>query len=364
MSIFQRGSTYWYEFVFNGQRIRESTGSASYTLAVKAERKRHSDLEHSANGVQRRKRPVLFPVAAREWMEESRARWSEANISIHTYNIKHLSESFGRLLLADITPALIGKYQRKRQQQGASNRLINMEVGTLRMIMKKYKLWTAIADEVKMLPERRDIGKALSADEEKRLLDACRKSPQPSLYTAVVIYCNTGLRSAELRRARWHQVDFLGGWFQVGAAKTEGSAGRLVPLNQGALAALQEWRLRWPNAKPEDYIFPTEKLVYKGKGTVERKAMTAYGTDPDTPLGSWKRAWTSAKKAAGVECRIHDLRHHFISRLAQTQTPDATIQSISGHLSRRMLEHYSHVRLEAKRAAVGLLDSPSGNAVQ
>jgi len=43
--------------------------------------------------------------------------------------------------------------------------------------------------------------------------------------------------------------------------------------------------------------------------------------------------------------------------LAQTQTPDATIQAISGHLSRKMLEHYSHVRLEAKRRAGESLDA-------
>ena len=71
----------------------------------------------------------------------------------------------------------------------------------------------------------------------------------------------------------------------------------------------------------------------------------------------------TAKKQAGVECRIHDLRHHFISALAQTQTPDATIQAISGHLSRKMLEHYSHVRLEAKRRAVEALDTIAGQAV-
>jgi len=59
-----------------------------------------------------------------------------------------------------------------------------------------------------------------------------------------------------------------------------------------------------------------------------------------------------------------DLRHHFISALAQTQTPDATIQAISGHLSRKMLEHYSHVRLEAKRRAVETLDAIAAMPVQ
>jgi len=50
--------------------------------------------------------------------------------------------------------------------------------------------------------------------------------------------------------------------------------------------------------------------------------------------------------------------------LAEAGVSDATLMSISGHLSRRMLEHYSHVRLQAKREAVthlptGLLSEKS-----
>jgi hypothetical protein len=35
---------------------------------------------------------------------------------------------------------------------------------------------------------------------------------------------------------------------------------------------------------------------------------------------------------------------------------DHVLESISGHLSRRMLEHYSHIRLNAKKAALDRLD--------
>lgn len=357
MSIFRRGKRWWYEFEFHGQRIRESTGSESKTLAIKAERQRRRELEESANGVRAARRPVLFPTAAREWMAANRARWSKSNIAIQEFNLKHQSAYFGSMLLADIAPQHIGKYQGIRQKEGASNRTINMEVSTLRMMMKTARLWGSISEDVRMLPERHDVGKALTRDEETRLLDACRMSPQRALYTAVVVFCNTGMRNAELRRARWHQVDFLKAEFRVGKAKTEGSEGRLIPLNQAALGAFKEWKTRWPDAKPEDYIFPTEKLVFKGVGTPEQGVMTAYDVNPSKPLGAWKRAWSTAKKQARVECRIHDLRHHFISALAQTQTPDATIQAISGHLSQKMLEHYSHVRLDAKRRAVQALDS-------
>jgi integrase len=152
--------------------------------------------------------------------------------------------------------------------------------------------------------------------------------------------------------------------FRVGRAKTEESEGGIVPLNQTAIRALKEWRSRWPDAKTEDYIFPREKLAFKGEGASEKGTMTAYAVNPSKPLGAWKRAWNTAKKQAGVECRIHDLRHHFISALAQTQTPDATIQAISGHLSRKMLEHYSHVRLEAKHRAVEALDAIAAQPVQ
>jgi hypothetical protein len=61
-------------------------------------------------------------------MAANRARWSESNVAIQEFNLKHLSAYFGTMLLADITHQSIGKYQGLRQKEGASNRTINMEV--------------------------------------------------------------------------------------------------------------------------------------------------------------------------------------------------------------------------------------------
>lgn len=66
----------------------------------------------------------------------------------------------------------------------------------------------------------------------------------------------------------------------------------------------------------------------------------------------WKAAWESARKAANVSCRFHDLRHTFISRLAESQASDSTVMALAGHVSRAMMERYSHIRMEAKRRAV------------
>jgi integrase len=56
-------------------------------------------------------------------------------------------------------------------------------------------------------------------------------------------------------------------------------------------------------------------------------------------------------KEAGLEgLRPHDLRHHAITKLAESsEASEQTIMSIAGHVSREMLEHYSHIRQEAKR---------------
>ena len=57
-------------------------------------------------------------------------------------------------------------------------------------------------------------------------------------------------------------------------------------------------------------------------------------------------------KRSGVQCRFHDLRHTCITKIAEGQASEQTIMAIAGHLSRRMLEHYSHIRMTAKRQAL------------
>jgi integrase len=57
--------------------------------------------------------------------------------------------------------------------------------------------------------------------------------------------------------------------------------------------------------------------------------------------------------------RFHDLRHCAITPLAESGAADSTIMAIAGHVSRKMLERYSHVRMEAKRTAMETLAKSS-----
>ena len=76
------------------------------------------------------------------------------------------------------------------------------------------------------------------------------------------------------------------------------------------------------------------------------------------PIKSWRSAWRRALKDADLTIRFHDLRHTCITKLAEGQGSEQTLMSIAGHLSRKMLEHYSHIRMAAKRAALDAIAKP------
>jgi integrase len=72
----------------------------------------------------------------------------------------------------------------------------------------------------------------------------------------------------------------------------------------------------------------------------------------------WGSAWTSLTKAAGFpDLRFHDLRHSFITALVERGVPLGTIQVFVGHISTRMLLHYTHIASGIARKAVEMPDA-------
>jgi integrase len=85
--------------------------------------------------------------------------------------------------------------------------------------------------------------------------------------------------------------------------------------------------------------------------------------DATKPMLKWDTAWRALRDEAGLPgLRFHDLRHTVITELAEMGVADHVLEAISGHLSRRMLEHYSHLRVDAKRQALDALDVQRGGS--
>src|SRR5712672_882760 len=92
MSLYQpKGSKKWVmDFMFGGQRIRESSGTRSKTLAKEKERKRRQELESGAAGIKKRQAPPLVSVAAKEWQELKKRKWSPKMQEIAKNSLSHL----------------------------------------------------------------------------------------------------------------------------------------------------------------------------------------------------------------------------------------------------------------------------------
>jgi integrase len=252
--------------------------------------------------------------------------------------------------LCDIDANRVASYQAKRKGEKASARTLNKELQVLRQILKRHKLWANLQGDVRFEREHKDIGQALSREDEKKLLAAC--SSNPLLNAVVTLALNTALRKNEIRTLRWSQIDFEKRTVTVGRTKTQAGSGRVIPLNQLAFDALVKWAGRLVESNAEDYVFPACEAA-----GIEREHPDKKRIDPSRPISSWRSAWRAALKRAGLKIRFHDLRHTCITKLAESQASEHTLMAIAGHVSRKMIEHYSHIRLEAKRTALDAISA-------
>lgn len=361
MSLYKRGDVWWYKFWFNGQLIRESSKSDSKTVAKDAEHARHRELEQAYNHIPKRQRMPLFSHAAELWLA-SKAGLAERSRERYEQCTEHLKAEYGKSLVCDVGADDVAEYRRKRLAAGVSNRTVNYETGALRGILRQFGLWSPIADRVKALPERHDVGRAIPPEEEIKLLAAASHSRSPALLPLVVISLDTGMRSGETQVLRrrdlsiaWKDGAIQRGEITVPKSKTAAGTGRAIPLSRRVCACLSMWLERFPEAGPDTFLFPYHKIGLAG----DSRAPVLYDVDLNRPMGSWRKAWRIACKAAGKRYRPHDMRHTFISRLAENpNVSEQTIKALAGHVSRQMLERYSHIRSQAKQAAIQALEQP------
>jgi len=224
MSLYRRGHVWWYKFRFAAQMIRESSKSESKTIAKDAERARRRELEENWNQIKRRKLPPLFSVASADWLK-TRTGIAVSTERSYKLAISQLEKDFGKRLLCDLSAEDLAAFQTRRKREVVSNRTVNLELGVLRSILRRYRMWESIAADVDFLKEPASPGRALTAEEESRLLDAASKSRCRSLYPVVLLALNTGLRVSEIRGLTWGQVDFLASTLTVGKSKTAAGTG-------------------------------------------------------------------------------------------------------------------------------------------
>jgi integrase len=347
MSVFKNGRFYHYEFVLDGRRRRGSTGTANKPQAIAEERLQRERLEKSYGQIleeeNREQRRKTIKEAADEFLADYKLKHQSATFAI--YALGHVSSLLGSSLVVEITPNVVKRYQADRLKEKAGPKTVNDEVQLLlRLCGEQGALIRATLrrDKALKLALPPSPGRPYSTDEKARMLEEAQKLRTPMMRAALALDLNTGLRDKELRQIRWDQIDLVHKKaLTVGKSKTEAGTGRLIPLNETAIAALEAhaawYTRRFGECRPEWFVFPFGTPLPK---------------DPTRPITSFKTAWTKVRAKAGVKGRWHDNRHTLVTELAESGAGDEVIMSIAGHVSRAMLSRYSHVRMEAKRRAL------------
>jgi integrase len=350
MVVYKRGSSYWADFTVNGQRFRLPLKATNKQEAANLEKLKIAEAQSHGGLLPSQTAKLTVADAGVAYFSTRAVEVSASTVRLEGDAFKQVKRHLGSARLGSITLKSLADYVQKRKDENIGNRTINIEVGVLRRILKKYKLWSRLAEDYHKLSEPTDIGRALSPEEELKLFETASSRPEwEVVFWTSLVTANTTAGGVELRNVRLGDIDLNAQTLTVRVGKNRFRT-RILPLNQTALWAVERLLDRAKElgaTQPEHYLIPSR--------------VSGKEYDPTQPPSRW--GWRTAWRTLTAECglkglRPHDLRHHCVTKLAESaDASEQTVMAIAGHVSAEMLRHYSHVRLEARRKAVAALDN-------
>lgn len=338
--------------VVNGERIREPLQTTDWREATRLERERVEQLERrptvpTANSRAYAGMAVVPAIAA--YAQERRAQVSPRMAAYWLENAKPLGEFFKSIPLRRIIVGQLTEYQNARTDGGRAPKTINGELSVLRQVLKHARLWHRFAEDYKPIKNRKPpVGQALTVEQQARLFTLAKSRPEWLFaYVASTLSFYGGMRACEIKALRWRDIELGNALLHVRRSKTP-AGWRSPTLNATCLDVigyLHSQAAALGFTQPEHFVFPWH-------GRNKR-------LDPTRSMTSWRTAWRSIRKAAGLtEYRFHDGRHTAITTLAEKATPDWVIQAQVGHVAPEMMKTYSHIRRQALNAAAAALEPP------
>ncbi len=340
--IYRRGGAiWWYEFEFNGRRVRGSAHTRNKEIARQIEAAHKIRLAKGEAGIAER------PPAPT--LKESEARFHktiETLCAAKPATIRFYREKLRRLLefeplaaarLNEIDESAINAFQEARTRQLSRYRRyvapasVNRELATLRRLLRiardEWKLIDRVP-RIRLLPGERNRDFVLSFEQEKIYLEMAR---QP-LRDIAILLLDTGLRLGEALRLEWRDVHLEDSWVRVREGKSR-YAQRNVSLTARARAMLQARR---------------------------RAAGLVFADSAGNPLlaTSLDHQHSAVRRLLKLPADfvLHSLRHTMLTRLGQAGADAFTIMRLAGHSSVTVSQRYVHPCPEVLQRAIERLD--------
>ncbi len=328
MALMKRGNIWWLCIRYKGKLIRRSTRTTNRRLAEKIHARVLTELiESDWLG-----RPFGEHITFKELLTRYEKDYLKDLPSGKTcsHYVRGLIDYFGNLTLKDITPELIHEFKKMRKSQGVKSSTINRQLTIAkRAVNIAIKEWGwNIDNPFSRVPMEKETPRDrwLTYEEEEALL---RVSPQ-WLKDFIIFAIWTGLRESNIINLKREDVDLKRRVVYI--RKTKNGNPLLLPLHDKAYEVLER-RLRVAYLEHE-YVFtsPTGKKIM---------------------ANNLRRAFRKAVKKAGLkDLRIHDLRHTFGTRLAQSGVDLYTIAKLLGHRDIRATQRYAHHCVDSLRAGL------------
>jgi integrase len=297
------------------------------TLCGRMRNKIAMGINPSAEKSIKRQVPTFGDFAQDRYMPFSQANkrsWKTDETLIRT----HLIPTFGKMHLDEISTEDVLNMQQAGLKAGAAPGSVNRRLILLRyMFNLAWRDWkiAGVTENpthgVRLLKENNKKERYVRAEEMARLYDEVCGSQNIMLKHIVAFLVLTGARRNEVLHATWHDINMTTGKWRI--PETKSGYARHVPLNDGAMAVLQQMQ----DVSRSQYIF--------GNPNTGKPYVHIY------------YAWDIARRRAGLpDVRMHDLRHTFASLLVNNGSSLYAVQMLLGHTQIKTTQRYAHLTQE------------------
>jgi integrase len=258
--------------------------------------------------------------------------------------LRALLDFYGDMPLQEFHAGSLLAYQEHRIKTVGPS-AINHELNALSQILRQAGLWAKLKDYYGPLPEPQwQKPKVFTFEEQQRIFDFAKDDP--GLELAELVFTITRWTSAsgsELRLARLKQLSLQSNppTFEVTGDTTKNDIRpRLIPLEpeaEDAFRRAQERAYRLGAHRDDHFIFPFR--------------VNPNTWDPTRPASrGWLRKQSAALRAlTGIKhLSPHKWRHQLCTELLELGKTRDEVIAIMGWCSEKMIETYSHTRLQAK----------------
>jgi integrase len=292
---------------------------------------------------------------------------SQGSIDIHKNNLTtHLKAFFAKYKLDEIDTEVLEDWFLDMSKKELKPSSINLAYRTLRLMLGEAvhrKLIKANPTyEVKELKIEETDRKILTLEEIRKLFPAQwnRVWDNWIAYKANRLAAGTGMRIGEIRGLRGEYVfdDYIlvaGQYTRRGyKPETKTKNNRNIPINQAIRRELEELIA----ITGEGYLFSEDGGVKPVRSEMLQRQL-------NTALGRIGIDESTRKKR---NLTFHAWRHFFNTFLRMANIADSKVQSVTGHLSQKQTEHYTHFDTrqftEVREAQTSLLTAGEGEAVK